>query len=418
MKKVQYFLCFINVLGAMGYSLIAPLYPPMAKGKGTSSTICGVVLALFSFSQIVTIINTPYLITKFGRKKLFLVSAIVQSVFTFTYAFLNVFNGFPFYLFSFINRIGHGLGCGVLNVLTYSLTSLFNKGDDLKEAMGYMELAFSAGTTIGPLIVSVFYYLGGYRLPFFVCGLINCVGIYTVFHIPFPEEETNTDDDNKETSVIKFFLNKEIFLFAFSGMIQLNVQSFFFPTLSIYLKQKFNISIEIASIFFILPVIAYFVTLQFINKIIDILGLKFTVAVGLTISFFCSFFIAPAPFLPYCSITIAIGLFLVGCDGPLVNIPMFLGINDTIKAKYNVEEAEAGDKASALFNLAFMFGDLWSPVLGGYITHNSKFQYSSYCAGLFCLLNAAAMYGCFREEIHDHFKYKNVNLKEKIINGL
>ena len=177
MKKVQYFLCFINLLGAMGYSLIAPLYPPMAKGKGTSSSLCGIVLSLFSFSQIVTIVNTPYLITKFGRKKLFLISTIIQSVFTFIYGFLDLFNGFSFYFFSFINRIGHGLGCGVLNVISYSLTSLLNEGDELKEAMGYMELAFSAGTTIGPLIVSVFYYIGGYRLPFIVCGLINCIGM-------------------------------------------------------------------------------------------------------------------------------------------------------------------------------------------------------------------------------------------------
>ena len=416
MKKVQYFLCFINLLGAMGYSLIAPLYPPMAKGKGTSSSLCGIVLSLFSFSQIVTIVNTPYLITKFGRKKLFLISTIIQSVFTFIYGFLDLFNGFSFYFFSFINRIGHGLGCGVLNVISYSLTSLLNEGDELKEAMGYMELAFSAGTTIGPLIVSVFYYIGGYRLPFIVCGLINCIGIWSVFHIPFPEEEGK--NISKETSILHFFYNKEIFLYALSGMIQLNVQSFFFPTLSVYLKQTFDVSIEISSIYFILPVVAYLICLQFINTIIDKLGLKFTVALGLFFSFFGSFFIAPAPFLPYSAITIAIGLLIIGADGPLINIPMFLGINDTIKGKYNFEEAEAGDKASALFNLAFNVGDLWSPIVGGYITHNSKFEYSCYCAGVFCLLNAVAMYGCFKEEIKEYFKYKNVNIKEKLINML
>ena len=320
-------------------------------------------------------------------------------------------------MFSFLNRIGHGLGCGVLNVISYSLTSLLNEGDELKAAMSYMELAFSAGTTIGPLIVSVFYYIGGYRLPFIVCGLINCVGIYTVFHIPFPEEETNKDN-SKETSILPFYFNKEIFLYALSGMIQLNVQSFFFPTLSIYLKQTFNISIEISSIFFILPVVAYFICLQFINKIIDKFGLKFTVALGLLCSFFGSFFIAPAPFLPYSAITIAIGLFIIGADGPLINIPMFLGINDTIKGRYSFEEAEAGDKASALFNLAFMVGDLWSPIVGGYITHNFKFEYSCYCAGLFCLINAAAVYGTFKEEIKEYFKYNNINLKEKMINML
>ena len=133
--------------------------------------------------------------------------------------------------------------------------------------MGYMELAFSAGTTIGPLIVSVFYYIGGYRLPFIVCGLINCIGIWSVFHIPFPEEEGK--NISKETSILHFFYNKEIFLYALSGMIQLNVQAFFFPTLSVYLKQTFDVSIEISSIYFILPVVAYFICLQFINTIIE-----------------------------------------------------------------------------------------------------------------------------------------------------
>ena len=419
MQNIQYFFLFINLLGSMGYSLIAPLYPPMAIKKGVSLSVCGIVLSLFSFTQIIIIINTPYLIAKFGRKKLLNITIVIQSLCTFLYAILESFNGFGFLLLSFVARIFHGIGCGTTSVISYSYTSLLNEGDELKKVMGYMELSFSAGTTIGPLIVSVFYHLGGYKLPFIVCGLLNCLGIVGFYYFTFPEEENEKNDNNnngKNTSVLPLLLQRDIFLFAFSGMIQLNVQSFFFPTLTNYLMTYFNMSIETSSFYFLLPVIAYFICLQFVAKIIDKLGMKFTVVVGLFVSFIGSLFLAPAPFLPYSIITIAIGLLILGADAALINIPMFLGINETIKQNYQIEEAEAGDKASAIFNLAFNLGDVWSPILGGYITSAFKFEYSSYCAGIMCLLTSWLVYSVYKKQIMDYLSEKKINLKEKMLN--
>ena len=121
-------------------------------------------------------------------------------------------------------------------------------------------------------------------------------------------------------------------------------------------------------------------------------------------------------FLPYSIITIAIGLLILGADAALINIPMFLEINETIKQNYQIEEAEAGDKASAIFNLAFNLGDVWSPILGGYITSAFKFEYSSYCAGIMCLLTSWLVYSVYKKQIMDYLSEKKINLKEKMLN--
>ena len=44
--------------------------------------------------------------------------------------------------------------------------------------MGKLEIAFSVGNSLGTLIDSVFYKIGGYPLPFFVTGILLCFSFH------------------------------------------------------------------------------------------------------------------------------------------------------------------------------------------------------------------------------------------------
>ena len=68
----------INVLSAIGYSLLAPLYPTVAKSKGVEEYQIGIIFSFFAISNIIAIPLTPKLIGIYGRRKLFYIAMIIE----------------------------------------------------------------------------------------------------------------------------------------------------------------------------------------------------------------------------------------------------------------------------------------------------------------------------------------------------
>lgn len=68
----------INVLSAIGYSLIAPLFPSVAIQKGITENIIGFIFSCFAISNVITIPMTPNLIIMYGRMKLMYFSLIIE----------------------------------------------------------------------------------------------------------------------------------------------------------------------------------------------------------------------------------------------------------------------------------------------------------------------------------------------------
>ena len=52
MKYAQLIIFYLNILGAMGFSLIAPLFPPLCKDKGISNQICSYIISSICITQI------------------------------------------------------------------------------------------------------------------------------------------------------------------------------------------------------------------------------------------------------------------------------------------------------------------------------------------------------------------------------
>lgn len=78
MSKEIFLLFFINVCSAIGYSLIAPLYPLEAKEKGIQENLCGIVISMFAVSNFFATPFTPALIGKYGRKEMFYTACILE----------------------------------------------------------------------------------------------------------------------------------------------------------------------------------------------------------------------------------------------------------------------------------------------------------------------------------------------------
>lgn len=78
MKREIMLLFMINALSAVGYSLIAPLFPSIAMKKGVSEFIIGLIFSCFAISNVLTIPFTPQLIKHYGRINLMYFSLVLE----------------------------------------------------------------------------------------------------------------------------------------------------------------------------------------------------------------------------------------------------------------------------------------------------------------------------------------------------
>jgi MFS family permease len=80
---MQLVLFLINALGAMAYSLIAPLFPPLFKERDIDNLIVSFLIVIISLTNIISAIFCPYLCQKLGQLNLFLFCVIGQTFSTF-----------------------------------------------------------------------------------------------------------------------------------------------------------------------------------------------------------------------------------------------------------------------------------------------------------------------------------------------
>ena len=69
----------------------------------------------------------------------------------------------------------------------YSIAASMCNENNIKTTMGYMELAYSLGLTVGPLLASFLFYLKGYSFSFYVCGVIYLICIPFIVNLEICE---------------------------------------------------------------------------------------------------------------------------------------------------------------------------------------------------------------------------------------
>ena len=101
-----------------------------------------------------------------------------------------------FICISLFSRFCQGIGSALSSTLVYSISASLCEADQLEVTMGYMELAYSLGLTIGPLIASFLFYLRGYSFPFYVFGLLALICIFFISNLEMSEEEEEESNYN------------------------------------------------------------------------------------------------------------------------------------------------------------------------------------------------------------------------------
>jgi len=72
--------------------------------------------------------------------------------------------------------------------------------------MGYIELGYSVGLSIGPLTASLLYYIGGYSLSFFFFGILMMLSLITLSYIEI--NDNIIDEDEELHNFLKLIFDK------------------------------------------------------------------------------------------------------------------------------------------------------------------------------------------------------------------
>ena len=263
--------------------------------------------------------------------------------------------------------------------MVYSLISIISTEDELQIALGNMEVAWCIGLSAGPLFASIFYYIGGYTLPFLMLGCLLYISVYLTKIIS--SEKVNNDDEElkePENSILKTIFHLNILLNLGTVSIGIIVTTYYFPCLSNHLTQNYGLSISASSLFFVVGMVFYMFFLQFLTKITKKFGMHGTPCLGLLMTAIGCLFIYPVPPIPKSIISILFGLCLCGGAGAPINVPALINLSRDLKIyDPNLDDFTANDIASTLYTVVNNIGDFIGPTLGGFLS--SRFGFKNCC---------------------------------------
>ena len=397
----------------MGYSIVAPLFPILGKENGLNDALIGLIISAYAITNTITTPFIPFLVQKFTRLKLLYLSTFLVATCTFLYAFLYFISSFYLLIISaIILRIINGFSSGIVYTLVYSLTISLSEKEHLQKSLGYLELGLCLGISCGPLIASIFYKIGGYPLPFLFLGIFLYLSVYLTSKIDKENINSNETENQKSIPFMKFLYKTEILTILGSFFITMISCTFYFPSLTNYIIQKYNFSASIASLCFIIPTIFYIIFLQLLDLLSKFFGLYGTSCLGLLMTSLGSFLLAPLNNKLNNIYLFIFGFGLLGGGQAPVFIPLLIALSKCIiKNEKNIDELTANDIAIAIINVFISIGEFMGPIIGGYLTLNFGFSYCCFIISISILSYLCFFSLYFLKEFANKIKDKEIFLE-------
>lgn len=387
--RISIIFLLTNIFCGISYSFFPPLFPKIKLKIQLNQTLIGLIISLFALSYTITIALAPYLYKNCTLYKYFNISFISEAICFLLYGYFDSLNLLSIILI-IILRIIHGCCCGIKRTLIISLALSISKKDNSEVSLEYHEVGWYLGTLFGPLVSSIFYKLGGYSLPFIVLGFL----IYSskCLNIQLEQERIEIQEDNGDNLPnLKYLFYSDNKMILGSLLLGVIAQTFYYPCLTIYLKQIFNLPVTISCLFFIIESATYLISNQFLNKMnkqtqlysISFLGLSL-LSLGIVMIY---------PFSPISPkiLFVIVGLALIGIGNAFIFIPGLSLLSNNIKRIHlNIDIFTLNEITSSIINLTFGVGSFLGPSIGGLLTCYFKFKYCclilSIIIGIYCIM--------------------------------
>ena len=168
----------ITFIDIIGFSMLLPILPYFVTHFGMSPAVVGILMATFSFCQLVSGPLWGNVSDRVGRKRVLIISQIGATIGWAMLAFA------PTILWVFIARVIEGVSGGNIGITQAYVADLVEP-KDRSRAFGLISATFAAGMVFGPAGGGALYARYGFAAPFLVAsGLQFVTLLLTVVLLP------------------------------------------------------------------------------------------------------------------------------------------------------------------------------------------------------------------------------------------
>ncbi|CAG9312187.1 unnamed protein product [Blepharisma stoltei] len=408
------------------YSIIAPFFPTEAKAKGMGEDQIGYLFSLYAILAILFSPISGKIMMCVGRKKFLFIGCIIETVGILLFAFVTNFDGDTFVFLSFAARILQGMGGSALTVTLFALIANMYP-EDIEAKLGWMETMGGVGLILGPLIGGGFYSLVGYTLTFVIYVVVlAALTVATFLVLPSPKPSNDTEKAARKLSLLKLAFNGKVFPTLLVVMFGMAGPSYLEPVLSNHLKDNFDLSIEMISVVFALPVIGYTTAVKGQTMLPKSFDRRIVLTVGLFIEGVAFFLVGPSFGLPSEIYLVITGLILIGLGGAWAYLPSLPYMIDAAAKDMKIDDREhLSDCLSTVMGTFHYVGEALGPISAGLFTEYIGFNEGVTIFGgavliytvIFGLITKALV-NIFRCKCNRKSKKTGENdLKQKLIEG-
>ncbi len=226
---------------SLGFGLLAPIIPDLARRLGISDGAMGGIFALYFVALVLAMPPSGYLADKVGRKKMIIGGLIVFSVTTFALAFVTDALQFA------VLRSIEGVGAAMMAPASFALTVDIVPEDKRATAMGIEGTAQVIGVFAGPAIGG---YVAGeinFYYPFYIGAGLSIICALIVSFVREPEI-IQTDE---HPSLLTMFgawkrnvqANRTMIALTVRGLVMGVVQGLFMLGIILYWRDEIDMSL-------------------------------------------------------------------------------------------------------------------------------------------------------------------------------
>lgn len=367
-------LAFINTITGAAYCVLAPFFSKEAEAKGLSPSVYGI---LFSIQEVIAFILCPIygkFLPKLGFRATILTGTFVGSAGICLFGVLKwVSDGSTFTTFCALIRSFGSVGLAAVSAACYGAIPVYYP-NHISQIFGLVEMCYGIGMIIGPLLGGWLYEVGGFDLPFFVCGALLFLTFPILFGI-FPKVAKITKND-KSAGLIKVLSNFRITLQILITVSLCIVFGFNQSMLEPHIRSFAKLRTTAVGLIFLLSGLFYGVFTWIVGLIVpkfkDLTFMSIIGNVAMVVAFIIVGPIYPLPIKP--SITLVVlsqifyGMGMAVCF--VANFTQAMREKDLSDLKSDVG---AGSIISSLFVSAYALGTALGPIIGGYLVEHFNF---------------------------------------------
>ncbi|CAM1327259.1 Uncharacterised protein g9451 [Pycnogonum litorale] len=150
-------LCTSQMFTTMNFTILGSFYPVVAVNIGLTKTEVGIVFAVFHLMNICVGPFLGIMMSRIGMRRLFLMSLIVSSAATFSFAFTILANSSRYFLwFSIIIRLLQGASEITMQCCCYTFAAT-SFDDNVSKIVGLVAISNGLGYAVGPFVGGFIY---------------------------------------------------------------------------------------------------------------------------------------------------------------------------------------------------------------------------------------------------------------------